>query len=53
MQDEVGYWQSIIHALELGAFLNTHKGVAQDIVHNFYIGASSAGGLSSEFIKVY
>ena len=53
IQDDVGYWQSILHALELGAFLNTHKSVADDIVHNFYIGASSASKISSEFIKVY
>jgi len=53
IQDDVGYWQSILHSLELGAFLNTHKSVADDIVHNFYIGASSVSDISSEFIKVY
>lgn len=52
IQDEIGYWQSIIHALELGAFLNTHKGVADEIVYNFYIGAASISDMSSEFIKV-
>jgi len=53
IQDDVGYWQSILHSLELGAFLNTHKSVANDIVYNFYIGAASISDISSEFIKVY
>jgi hypothetical protein len=53
IQNDVGYWQSILHALEMGAFLSTHKGVAQDIVNDFYVGATSTSGVSSEFIKVY
>jgi ribosomal protein S16 len=51
--DAVGYWQSILHSLEIGAFLNTHKSVADDIVNTWYQGATSTGGMSSEFIKVY
>jgi hypothetical protein len=53
IQDRVGYWQSIIHALELGAFLNTHKSIANGIMNNFYISASSITEFSSNFIKVY
>jgi hypothetical protein len=53
IQDAVGYWQSILHSLEMGAFLNTHKSVADEIINNFYVGATSTGGFSSEFIKIY
>ena len=53
MQDEVGYWQSIIHALEMGAFLNTHKSIANDIVERLFLSASSVSELSSHFIKIY
>lgn len=53
IQDRIGYWQSIIHALELGAFLNNNKSKADDIVNTFFVGASSASEFSSTFIKVY
>jgi len=53
IQDRTGYWQSIIHALELGAFLNSNKGQANDIINDFWVGATSTGAMSSEFIKVY
>lgn len=53
IQDRVGFWQSLIHGLELAAFMNTHKGKADQIMNEFYVGAKSTGGWSSEFIKVY
>jgi len=53
IQDRIGYWQSIIHSLELGAFLNSNKGKADDIINTFFVGASSASEFSSTFIKVY
>lgn len=53
IQDKIGYWQSIIHSLELAAFLNNNKGKADDIVNTFFVGASSASEFSSTFIKVY
>ncbi len=52
LENPVGYWQSILHSLEIGAFLNTHKSIADDIVYNYFIGASSITAVSSEFIKV-
>jgi len=53
IQDRIGYWQSIIHSLEIGAYMNTNKGKADDIINDFFIGGSSASELSSTFIKVY
>jgi len=53
IQDRVGYWQSIIHSLEIGAFLVTHKSVSHKIMNTWFQGAKSVGGASSQFIKVY
>jgi len=53
IQDRVGYWQSIIHSLEIGAYMNTNKGKADDIINDFFVGGSSASEFSSTFIKVY
>lgn len=53
IQDRVGYWQSVIHSLELAAYMNTHGGKADDIINQFFMGGSSASEFSSEFIKVY
>lgn len=51
--DATGYWQSILHSLEIGAFLNTHRGVADEIVNAWIQGGASSSDYSSEFIKVY
>jgi hypothetical protein len=53
IQDRTGYWQSIIHALEFGAFLTSHKSVANKIVNYMWKGAKSESENSSQFIKVY
>lgn len=48
----LGYWKSIIHSLELAAFLEQNKSVADEIVTDFYISGKSISSNSSEFIKV-
>lgn len=53
IQDRTGYWQSVIHALELAAYLNNNKGKANKIVGKFFTGGSSISEWSSEYIKVY
>jgi len=53
IQDRTGYWQSIIHSLEIGAYMNSNKGKSDDIINDFFVGASSASEFSSTFIKVY
>ena len=53
IQDDVGYWQSIIHALEIGSFLNMNKSVSNDIMKIFFISGSSISDISSDHIKVY
>ena len=52
IQSRVGYWQSIIHALEIGAYLHKNKGQADDILNKMFIMASSKSNMSSIFIKV-
>ena len=51
--DRVGYWQSIIHALEIASFMTSNGSVANEVMNNWFQGAKSVGGLSSQFIKVY
>lgn len=53
IQNWVGYWQSIIHSLELGAWLNNNKSTADDVISKFYIGAASIDTMSSEHLKLY
>jgi len=53
IQDWVGYWMSIINALEIGAYLNTHKSQANDIVNTLYYSAKSLTQFSSDRVKVY
>jgi len=53
IQDRVGYWQSIIHSLEIAAFMSSHGSVANEVMNTWFQGAKSVGGLSSQFIKVY
>lgn len=53
LQDDVGYFQSIIHSLEIAAFLNTHRSVADQIVNDWFKGAKSITDVSSDFIKIY
>lgn len=53
MQDRIGYWMSIINSLEIGAYLNTHKSHANDIVNFLYYSAKSLTQFSSDRVKVY
>jgi len=53
ISNRTGYWQSVIHALEIGAFMMSHKSVANGIMDYWYKGASSKTEDSSQFIKVY
>lgn len=53
IQDRTGYWQSILHSLELAAYLNNNRGKADDIIGKFFTGGSSVSEWSSEYIKVY
>ena len=53
IQDWVGYWSSIINALELGAYLNSNKGKANIIVNELYYSAKSLTKFSSDRIKIY
>lgn len=53
ISNRTGYWQSVIHALEIGAFMTAHKSVANTIMDYWYKGASSTTADSSQFIKVY
>jgi len=53
IQDRVGYWQSIIHALEIASFMSSNTSVSNEIMNTWFQGAKSVGGSSSQFIKVY
>ena len=48
-----GYYRSIINSLQFGVYLKQNSGKADDILTSLVIGASSKGGNSSDFIKVY
>jgi hypothetical protein len=48
----IGYYRSIINSLQIGAFLNQNKGVANKILTDIFSEASSMGEYSSDFIKV-
>ena len=53
IQNWEGYWMSIIHALEIGAFLESNKGNASDIINEMFYAAASKSKNSSHFIKIY
>lgn len=53
IQNWIGYWSSIINALELGAYLNSNKGKANIIINDLYYSAKSLTEFSSDRIKVY
>jgi len=48
----VGYYRSIVNSLQIGAFLNQNKGIANKILSDIFSEASSMGEYSSDFIKV-
>jgi len=49
----IGYYRSIINSLQIGAFLNQNKNIADKILTDIFSEASSMGEYSSDFIKVY
>ena len=51
--DDHCFWKSIIHSLELAAFLSENKSIANDMVMEFYINGKSMSELSSDFIVSY
>ena len=51
--DDICFWKSIIHSLELAAFLRESGSAADDILMSFYINGKSLGELSSDFILAY
>jgi len=53
VRSPAGYWRSIINALEIGAHLENHSGMADDFTQNIVKSAMSASSVSSDFIKIY
>ena len=53
IQNWIGYWSSIINALELGAYLNSNKGKASIIINELFYSAKSLTVYSSDRVKIY
>lgn len=53
ISNRTGYWQSIIHSLQIADFMSSNKAAANKIMDYWYKGAKSATKESSQFIKVY
>jgi len=49
---ETGYFRSIINSLEFGAFLNKNKGIADKIINEIVMAASSKSDISSTHLKI-